>query len=37
VYLGGSLYYQRIAEVKDKDYEGFVFEQAHRADGAEAS
>ena len=29
VYLGGSLYYQRITEVKDKNYEGFVFEQAH--------
>ena len=37
VYLGGSLYYQRITEVKDKDYEGFVFEQAPRADGAEVS
>jgi len=30
VYLGGSLYYQRITEVKDKDYEGFVFEHTHR-------
>ncbi len=29
VYLGGSLYYQRITEVKDKDYEGFVFEHTH--------
>ena len=36
-YLGGSLYYQRIADVKDKDYEGFVFERAHRAEDAEAS
>jgi cation diffusion facilitator CzcD-associated flavoprotein CzcO len=36
-YLGGSLYYQRIAEVAAKDYEGFVFEQAHHADDAEAS
>ena len=31
-YLGGSLYYQRIADVADKDYEGFVFEQARHAD-----
>ncbi len=36
-YLGGSLYYQRIAEVAGKDYEGFVCEPAHRRDGAEAS
>ena len=36
-YLGGSLYYQRISDVADKDYAGFVFEQAHRADNAEAS
>ena len=36
-YLGGSLYYQRISDVTDKDYEGFVFEQARRADAAEAS
>ncbi len=36
-YLGGSLYYQRISDVTAKDYEGFVFEQAHRADDAEAS
>ncbi len=33
-YLGGSLYYQRIADVAAKDYEGFAFEQAHRADDA---
>jgi hypothetical protein len=37
VYLGGSLYYQRISEVAAKDYEGFVFEPAHRAEDAEAS
>jgi cation diffusion facilitator CzcD-associated flavoprotein CzcO len=37
VYLGGSLYYQRISEVAAKDYEGFVFEPAHRAEEAEAS
>jgi cation diffusion facilitator CzcD-associated flavoprotein CzcO len=36
-YLGGSLYYQRISDVADKDYAGFVFEQARRADDAEAS
>ena len=37
VYLGGSLYYQRITEVKNKNYEGFVFEQAHPTDGAETA
>jgi cation diffusion facilitator CzcD-associated flavoprotein CzcO len=36
-YLGGSLYYQRIADVAAGKYEGFVFEQSHRADDAEAS
>jgi cation diffusion facilitator CzcD-associated flavoprotein CzcO len=36
-YLGGSLYYHRISEVAAKDYEGFVFEPAHRAEDAEAS
>ena len=36
-YLGGSLYYHRISEVTAKDYEGFVFERAHRTDDAEAS
>ena len=36
-YLGGSLYYHRISDVAAKHYEGFVFEQAHRADVAEAS
>jgi len=35
-YLLGSLYYQRIAEVVDKGYEGFVLEQADRSEGAEA-
>ena len=28
VYLGGSIYYQRIADMADQGYEGFVFEQA---------
>ena len=36
-YLGGSIYYQRIADVAAKDYDGFVFEKAHRAENAEAS
>jgi cation diffusion facilitator CzcD-associated flavoprotein CzcO len=36
-YLGGSIYYQRIADVAAKDYEGFVFEPAHREDDAKAS
>ncbi|NRA09982.1 MAG: NAD(P)/FAD-dependent oxidoreductase, partial [Myxococcales bacterium] len=36
-YLGGSIYYQRIADVAAKDYDGFVFEKAHRAEDAEAS
>lgn len=36
-YLGGSLYYQRIAEVAGKDYEGFVFEPVHREESAGAS
>jgi cation diffusion facilitator CzcD-associated flavoprotein CzcO len=34
VYLVGSIYYQRIADVAAKDYEGFTFEPAHRADDA---
>ena len=34
-YLGGSIYYQRIADVAVKDYEGFVFEPARRSDEAE--
>jgi len=36
-YLGGSIYYQRIADVAAKDYQGFVFEPAHRPDEDEAS
>ena len=28
VYLGGSIYYQRIADMAANDYEGFEFEQA---------
>jgi cyclohexanone monooxygenase len=36
-YLGGSIYYQRIADVAAKDYEGFAFEPVHRADHAQAS
>jgi cation diffusion facilitator CzcD-associated flavoprotein CzcO len=36
-YLGGSIYYMRIADIASKEYEGFVFEPAHRADDAEAS
>ena len=37
VYLGGSIYYQRLSDMADKDYEGFMFEQAHRTDGADTS
>jgi cyclohexanone monooxygenase len=33
-YLGGSLYYQRLSDVAGKDYAGFVFEPAQRADEA---
>ncbi len=33
-YLAGSIYYQRIADLAAKDYEGFVFEPAHRAEDA---
>ncbi len=36
-YLGGSLYYQRIADVAAKDYAGFVFEPAHDPEDAETS
>ncbi|MEN8158465.1 MAG: NAD(P)/FAD-dependent oxidoreductase [Myxococcota bacterium] len=36
-YLGGSIYYQRIADVEAKDYEGFAFEPAHRTDDAKVS
>jgi cation diffusion facilitator CzcD-associated flavoprotein CzcO len=32
VYLLGVLYYQRIAEVTEREYAGFVFEPARRAD-----
>ena len=35
-YLGGSIYYQRLAEVAAKDYEGFVFEPAHGGEDAKA-
>jgi len=37
VYLGGSLYYQRIADVAAKAYDGFAFEPAQGADDARAS
>jgi cyclohexanone monooxygenase len=36
-YLGGSLYYQRIAEVAGKDYEGFLFEPARGVKRADPS
>jgi cyclohexanone monooxygenase len=36
-YLGGSIYYMRIADVAAKDYEGFEFEPAHPAEDATAS
>jgi cyclohexanone monooxygenase len=36
-YLVGSLYYHRISEVAAKDFEGFVFEPARRAEDAEVS
>jgi len=36
-YLGGQIYYMRIADVAAKDYEGFAFEEADRAADAEAS
>jgi cation diffusion facilitator CzcD-associated flavoprotein CzcO len=36
VHLGGPLYFQRISEVADKGYEGFVFEEEHRAEIAAA-
>ena len=36
-YLGGSLYYQRIADVAARDYDGFVFEKVQGAEDAEAS
>lgn len=34
-YLGGSIYYQRIADVAAADYDGFLFEKA--ADGSESA
>jgi cyclohexanone monooxygenase len=30
-YLGGTIYYMRIAEVAANDYEGFAFEPTHRS------
>ncbi len=36
-YLGGSIYYQRIADVAARDYEGFAFEPAHGTDDTRAS
>jgi len=36
-YLGGSIYYMRLADMAAKDYPGFVFEAAKREDDAEAS
>jgi cation diffusion facilitator CzcD-associated flavoprotein CzcO len=36
-YLGGSIYYMRIADVAAKGYDGFAFEPAHRAENAAAS
>jgi cation diffusion facilitator CzcD-associated flavoprotein CzcO len=35
-YLGGSIYYMRIADVAAKGYEGFAFEPAQREDDAAA-
>ncbi len=35
-YLGGSIYYQRIADVAARDYEGFVFESARSPGDSEA-
>ena len=36
-YLGGDLYYQRIANAAGEGYAGFAFEEAQRVDDAEAS
>ncbi len=36
-YLGGSIYYQRIADVAAGDYDGFVFEKAHGVDDVGAA
>jgi cyclohexanone monooxygenase len=35
-YLGGTLYYQRLADASAGGYEGFVFEPASRTEDAEA-
>jgi len=35
-YLGGSIYYQRLADVAAKDYEGFAFEPAQSEGDAQA-
>jgi cyclohexanone monooxygenase len=37
VYLGGSIYYMRLADVEAKGYPGLSFEPAHREDDAQAS
>jgi hypothetical protein len=36
VYLGGSIYYMRLADVAAKGYPGFEFEPMHAADAAQA-
>lgn len=36
-YLGGTLYYQRLADASAKNYEGFAFEPAIRPEDARAS
>ncbi|NNL65214.1 MAG: NAD(P)/FAD-dependent oxidoreductase [Myxococcales bacterium] len=36
-YLGGAIYYQRIADIAAKGYEGFRFDPAHREGDAQAS
>jgi len=36
VYLGGSIYYQRIFDMADKGYQGFEFEEARGQDDAKA-
>ena len=36
-YLGGGIYYMRIADVASKGYEGFEFEPAQREEDAQAS
>jgi cation diffusion facilitator CzcD-associated flavoprotein CzcO len=35
VYLGGSIYYQRISDMADQGYKGFVFEKAQLSAAAE--